>query len=246
MADTEEEQIEAIKKWLDENGTSLVVGIVVAVAGVFGFQSWQNSTRESGEAAAALYGSLTEAAIVAPTATLTEETIQSSRFIADTLKTDHGGTAYAQFAALLMAKLAVEDNDLELATRELEWVIEQGPDYSIEVIARIRLARVLLAGQRRDDALAQVEQLDAGAHESSRQEVLGDIYMALDRHEDAREAYQAALDGVVEGSNKPFLEMKLRDVPAVAMAPAVSSESSEEGAADQASGDAGDDAGTGS
>ena len=164
MADTEEEQIEAIKKWLDENGTSLVVGIVVAVAGVFGFQSWQNSTRESGEAAAALYGSLTEAAIVAPTATLTEETIQSSRFIADTLKTDHGGTAYAQFAALLMAKLAVEDNDLELATRELEWVIEQGPDYSIEVIARIRLARVLLAGQRRDDALAQVEQLDAETH----------------------------------------------------------------------------------
>lgn len=220
MAESDEEQIEALKRWLDENGTSLAVGILIAVAGVFGFQSWQNSTRESGEAAADLYQSLTEAMIVAPSATLTEETIQSGRFIADTLKTDHEGSSYAQFAALMMARVAVDENDLELAERELQWVIDQAPQQSIDVIARIRLARVLLASQKRDDALALVKSLDAGAHESSRQEVLGDIYLALDRESDARAAYQAALDGVIDGSAKPILEMKLRDVPVVANAPA--------------------------
>ena len=218
MADTDEEQVEAIKKWLDENGTSLVVGIVVAVAGVFGFQSWQNSTREAGEAAASLFQSLTDAAVVAPTVTLDEETLQSSRFIADTLKTDHGDTTYAQFAALLMARLAVEENDLELAIKELQWVLDHGPQESVEVITRMRLARVLLASQKRDEALAQVESLDAGAHESSRQEALGDIYLTQERHEDARAAYQAALDAMTDGAVKPILEMKLRDVPAMASA----------------------------
>jgi len=33
---TEEEQIEAFKRWWNENGRSVVVGIVLAVVGYFG------------------------------------------------------------------------------------------------------------------------------------------------------------------------------------------------------------------
>ncbi len=231
MADSDEEQVEALKKWLDENGTSLAVGILLAVVGVFGFHSWQDSTREAGEAAAELYQSLTEAMAIAPSASLTEETVQSSRFIADTLKNDYESSTYAQFAALLMAKIAVEENDLELAERELEWIIARKPAESIAAIAKIRLARVYLTAQKRDDALALLETFEAGAHESSRQEALGDVYLTLDRQDDARAAYQAALDGIVEGSAKPILEMKLRDVPVVANAPADPAE------ADDVSGD---------
>ena len=33
MADTEDEQLEAIKNWWNENGTSLVVTVVVVIAG---------------------------------------------------------------------------------------------------------------------------------------------------------------------------------------------------------------------
>ena len=119
MADqTDEEQIETVKQWLNDNGTSLVVGIVLAVGGVFGYQSWQNSEREAGEAASKLFEGMMEAVVVAPNVELDEETIQSSRFIADTLKKDHGSSTYAIFAAMMMAKLAVEDDDLELAAVE--------------------------------------------------------------------------------------------------------------------------------
>ena len=224
MADqTDEEQIETVKQWLNDNGTSLVVGIVLAVGGVFGYQSWQNSEREAGEAASKLFEGMMEAVVVAPNVELDEETIQSSRFIADTLKKDHGSSTYAIFAAMMMAKLAVEDDDLELAAEELRWVLDQKPARVVSVVASIRLARVLLASEKADEAFLIVAPLQAGAHESSRQEVLGDVYVAKGENAKAKAAYQAAIDGNVDGAVKPILEMKMLDVavPEVARAPVV-------------------------
>lgn len=224
MADqTDEEQIETVKQWLNDNGTSLVVGIVLAVGGVFGYQSWQNSEREAGEAASKLFEGMMEAVVVAPNVELDEETIQSSRFIADTLKKDHGSSTYAIFAAMMMAKLAVEDDDLELAAEELRWVLDQKPARVVSVVASIRLARVLLASEKADEAFLIVEPLQAGAHESSRQEVLGDVYVAKGENAKAKAAYQDAIDGNVDGAVKPILEMKMLDVavPEVARAPVV-------------------------
>ena len=39
---TEEEQIEAIKQWWKKNGSSLLIGVGLALAIVFGWQAWQN------------------------------------------------------------------------------------------------------------------------------------------------------------------------------------------------------------
>ena len=40
---SEEEQLDAIKRWWKSNGTSLIIGVVVAAAGVFAWKAWQNS-----------------------------------------------------------------------------------------------------------------------------------------------------------------------------------------------------------
>ena len=48
---TEEEQVEALKKWWDDNGTQLLVGIVVVLAGVFGYRTWESNTQLAAEAA---------------------------------------------------------------------------------------------------------------------------------------------------------------------------------------------------
>ena len=37
---TEEEQVEALKSWWKENGKSLIMGVVIAVAAVFGWRGW--------------------------------------------------------------------------------------------------------------------------------------------------------------------------------------------------------------
>ncbi|MEX1237520.1 MAG: tetratricopeptide repeat protein, partial [Pseudomonadales bacterium] len=87
MAETDEEQIEAIKKWWDENGKSILIGIVLALGGVFGYQAWDNHVRETGEAASALYEDMLAAmAMDDPFGTLDEERLATARFIAGQLK----------------------------------------------------------------------------------------------------------------------------------------------------------------
>ena len=44
---SEEEQLEVVKRWWKENGTSLIAGAVLAAAGVFGWNAWQTTKRVS-------------------------------------------------------------------------------------------------------------------------------------------------------------------------------------------------------
>jgi len=217
---TEEEQIEAIKTWFDQNGVSLIVGIVVALVAVFGYQGWKKSKTAEAEVASALYSDLTEAIVAGPLDTLSSEQISTGKFIAEELKTDHPGSTYAHFAALHLAKLAVEAGDLETAEKELEWIKENNPERSVELIVNLRLAKVKTALKQYDAALALLKLDKIGAHVSSYQEQRGDIYLAMGKTEEARKAYRLALDSVVEGQTKPILQMKLEDLvdPQSAMA----------------------------
>ena len=38
--ETEEQQIAALKKWWSENSTSIIVGVALGLAGVFGGKAW--------------------------------------------------------------------------------------------------------------------------------------------------------------------------------------------------------------
>ena len=57
MADhiTEEEQIEALKRWWDENGKQVVLAIVLTVGGYFGWQAWTDYVEEKTAAASLVY-----------------------------------------------------------------------------------------------------------------------------------------------------------------------------------------------
>lgn len=209
---TEEEQVEAIKSWFDQNGTSLVVGIVVSLAVVFGYQSWQESELASTENASSLYSDLTEAIVAGPLDTLSSEQISTGKFLAEQLKTAHSDSAYAHFAALHLAKLAVEADDLDTAGKELEWIKSNSPDRPVELIVNLRLAKIKASLKEYDAALALLEVDEVGAHVSSYQEQRGDIFLAMGKSEQARQAYKLAIDSIVEGQSKPVLQMKFEDL----------------------------------
>jgi predicted negative regulator of RcsB-dependent stress response len=209
---TEEEQVEAIKSWFDQNGTSLVVGIVVSLVAVFGYQGWQESELASTENASSLYSDLTEAIVVGPLEPLTSEQISTGKFLAAQLKTEYPDSSYAHFAALHLAKLAVEADDLETAGKELEWIRANNPARPIELIANLRLAKVMTAQKQYDAALALLDIGKVGAHVSSYQEQRGDIFLAMGKSEQAREAYKLAMDTMLEDQNKPVLQMKFEDL----------------------------------
>ncbi len=211
---TEEEQIEAIKKWWDENGTSLLTGLIVVFGGMFGYQAWENSVRETGEAASGLYEDLIEASNNAVPGTADDPMASTAKNLADTLKTEYGDTTYAQFASMHMAKLAVEANDLDTAIAEFRWVLEQNPDQELAALVKMRLARVLLANDDADAALSTMDgDAPAFSQLSSWEEVKGDIYLAMGDHGKARDAYQIALDNIDDEVSKPLLKVKLADIP---------------------------------
>ncbi len=210
---TEEEQVEALKTWFEENGVSLLLGIVLALGGVFGYRAWENSTREAGEVASAIYEDLVAAVGTVSGDGLSEEMTATGIMLAEQLKTEYSDSSYALFGALHMAKVAVEAGNLDKAAGELQLALDNGAQDSFEILARIRLSRVMSAQEKYEQALAVLDvQLDLAAHRSSWEEARGDIYFSMGQLEDARQAYQLAVQIADQSQSRPYLNMKLEDL----------------------------------
>lgn len=212
--ETEEEQIEALKKWWRENGKSTVMAIVVAIAGVFGWQGWQQQQQAETEAVSALYQNLLQAVSGAE---LSSEQKATASHLAETIKSDYPATSYAQFAAFYKAKMAVQAGDLDAATTELNWVLANSETAEFRAQASLRLARVELSKQQYETALAALN-VEALAYAASFAEVKGDIYLAQGKAAEAKRAYQESKrlnsEGETPASN-PLLELKLQQLTGV-------------------------------
>ena len=235
VSQKDDEQLEKLKRWWDENGTSTLAAIVLGVGGVLGYQAWENSVRESGEAASAMYEDLVAAS--ASLAAGGDESMEATaKSLATQLREEHGGSTYAVFAALHLAKLAVGKSDYPAAAAELDRVLGRDMDESLELIVRLRLARVFLAQEKPGQALATLKGAPANdAQRSSLEEVKGDAYVAMGELDKARDAYLLAMDHLEEDTAKPLLSMKLADIPAADLPLARDTEAGSEESTDEGS-----------
>ncbi len=205
---TEEEQVEAIKNWWKENGKQTVVAAVLVMGGWFGFQGYENQQRLQGEAASAVYQEL-----LSLNNSKDEADKGRRSMLLDQLKTEHSSTVYSHFAALFNAKDAVEGKDLEMAATELRSVMDNSDDSALVHLATVRLARVLLAMDKADDALALVNIESVGAFTAEYEETKGDILFSQGNKDGARDAYSKAVTAAQRiGANNPLLQMKLDDL----------------------------------
>lgn len=206
MADhlSEEEQIEAFKRWWAENGLQLIAGLVLVVGGYFGWQFWQDRQQQQVEQASDLYIEMID--IVASQADggrLSLEKEVAIGKLADQLKAEFSGSGYAQFAALLKAKLAVDNKELDLAAAELQWAMDSDPTPETERLVRLRLARVEAARGNIEGALQMVQGVDPQDMKSAYEEAKGDFYMQQGNTAAAFTAYESAL--AANQSSDPML-----------------------------------------
>lgn len=188
---TEEEQVEALRRWWSENGRSTIVAIILALGLGFGYQGWKKHGESQAEGASDLYQRMLQA-FNAPA--LSPEQLQIAVQLAEQLKADYDSSTYAQFAALQLARVDVGGNDLAAAQAELRWVLgkaDKGSD--VARIAQQRLARVLAASGEPEQALTILEQGGEGPYRASYAVARGDVLLSVGRNEEASEAYAAAL-----------------------------------------------------
>ena len=120
-------------------------------------------------------------------------------------------TQYATLAAFVAAKEAVDTQKLDVANEKLSWIVTNVDNAQLRAIATTRLARVQIAQQQYDDALSTLNAPLPEAFNANVAELKGDIYTQQGNKEQARVAYQAAVDAGGLTSN-PLLQIKLDDL----------------------------------
>ena len=149
MSSTDDEGLAAAKDWWNRNGKPLLTGALLAGVVVMGWQTWHKYQNNQSQGASALYQALLETSLTPsgqPDATKVAE-------LSGKLKSEFGGSAYAQYGSLFVAKVAVDSGKLDDAAAELKSVMEKPADATLGEIARQRLARVLAAQDKAEEAL---------------------------------------------------------------------------------------------
>ena len=197
------EQGERVKSWLRENGSAIVMGLVLAFGSMFGFkqwQTWQTSERQQASAEYQVMLGLIES-----------EQLDAAVSNYEVLKTEYPKSSYTSMASLMMAKARLSAGQLDLASTALMHAMNNAQPEPVKVIARERLARVKLSQGDMAAALKLIEEAPSEVgFEAQFAEIRGDIHLAKGETQLAIQSYQIALDALEDGiGNRNFLTVKL-------------------------------------
>ena len=211
---TDEEQGEALKRWLAQNGLGLLVAIAVGVGSVLGYQQWQQYQINQQSDAAGRYQELTALSAGNFAEQDTDADYERLLTVADGLRQSHAGSNYAALGAGIVAAQAVERGDFDLAVSQLTYAEGELELPELKAMASLRLARLELELGQGDAALSRVRSMSAEFFKGSRSELEGDILVALDKPLEARDAYLKAQASLTEaGLNTAVVDLKLSALP---------------------------------
>jgi predicted negative regulator of RcsB-dependent stress response len=205
---TDDEQLQVVKQTFVEYAPWIIGGVLVGAAVFFGWRYFQSYTNDRALKAAGQFSAMTAAVQV--------NDRSRSRQIAAELIKDFAGSPYADQAQLTLARLDVDEGRLDQAIAPLTSVMNDSKDSELRQIARLRLARVLTAQGKPDDAIKTLAEPIPPAFAASYHEVRGDAYAAAKNSPSAVTEYQAALGAADPGGvNTALLELKIQDLGAV-------------------------------
>ena len=201
----EDEQGEKIKRWWKTNGVAVIVGLVVGVGSVAGYQGWNVYQDRQTEAASDLYETMLHHVEL--------EDIDNARRSARDITDNYASTAYADAALLMLARLDVEQDNLNGAENYLSSVVKESDNPVMRDIARLRLASLALDEGDFGRAQEIVSVRETEGFLAHFLELRGDIFFGLGALVDAENAYQEALTATETGSiGSQILNRKLNSV----------------------------------
>lgn len=184
----EQEEVDRLKDWWQRHGNWISLLVAAAMLALAGWRGWGWYQGKRSAEAAEVYDRVVIAAGRADGAAVRQD--------AGTLFEQYPDTAYAPLAALISARMLVEQGDLKSARVQLQWVVDRKADPALSAVARIRLAGVLVDEGSAEQALALLEPAafaGEGAFEVARLDRQGDVLLALGRTAEALAAWEEAL-----------------------------------------------------
>lgn len=206
---TEEEQIDAIKKWWKRYNTLITLVFSLSLLCVSGYKYWIWHQEKIKTQASNAYEHLMVA--------FSNKDNKRIKSFANQLINEYGESVYAHAARITLAKLYVARDKLDKAREYLEYVVNNAPMKSLKQVARIRIARIYAAQQAYNKALQELSSLDDSSYIPVVNELKGDIYAATGKFDLAIVAYKQAISEVqIQGIGNLYLEMKTNELAGLA------------------------------
>ena len=202
---TDEEKVEAIRKWWKDNGTTLITGVLLGLAVLFGTKAWFAYQHKQADQASSVYVQVMNA--------LASNNAQEATQAGEVLTTKYSSSSYAVLGTMALAKFKLEQGQDKAAQAQLQWALKHADQHGIKQIIRLRLARVMLAQKDFQGAARILDAMkqDPGAFKAEYEEVRGDLAMAQNKPDEARKAYDQALAALPPDSPERGLFRAKRD-----------------------------------
>jgi len=205
--ETEDQQVEAVKKWLKENWSSMVIGLGTGLAALSGWNYYMAEKNNHAITASDMYMQVAQYVIIGGV----DEKVADLNTL---MVNDFSDTPYAAVTSLIIAKKEYENGNFEQAITELEWVFQHATSTEIKQVAALRLGRILLEQKKYDAALTYLNGAHDAAFDAIYEELKGDVYVAKGQISQARIAYDKAIK--LKDNAGKWLELKRRDLGNVA------------------------------
>lgn len=204
---TEEEQIDDLKRWVKSYGPSIIAGIVLAIALLYGWRYWNTYQHNRAVKASILYQQAVDAYQTKSADLLTKSVT--------TLQNKYTKSPYASYAVFLQAKVAADQQDYPTAETNLSWIIKHSHDNNIKSIAQLRLGSIQTADHQEKMAIKTLESIKNSAFKGLAHIKIADAYLALGDAENAKINYEAASELLPDaGNTMPTLAVKLDNATA--------------------------------
>ncbi|MFP4147713.1 MAG: YfgM family protein [Halorhodospira sp.] len=200
----DEQQFQQLKAWWQHNGSSLVMGLALALvvlAGWWGYTNWQE---RSAQQAAAAYAEFLRAE-------QQEEGVDSVEQLGERVLEEHGDSGYAALAALRLGHFQAQAGEYRRAAQTLGWLVEHADHRAMAELARLRQARAL-GEEDPEEALELLKESAPATFRANYAQLRGDLLSELERSEEAVAAYREALERGQDlgGQARELVRLKLR------------------------------------
>jgi predicted negative regulator of RcsB-dependent stress response len=205
----EQEQLATIKAWWERWGNLVLTTVTVVLLAIAAYNGWRWYERHESGNAGALYDEFLGA--------VEGGDLGRKKELAGTLIERYGRTVYAPMAALQVARVNYDAGDRSAAQAQLRWVIDKSGHPELVPIARLRLAGILLDEKSYDEAMKTLSGDVPPSLVAAFADRRGDVLLAMGKGEEARAAYQEALEKAdAQHPLRPIIQLKFDALPPAA------------------------------